>query len=462
MSKKTFNAVYIIAAAAVLGVAIPADRSLAQLGLPQVPGGIRDLPTDIDRRVRTRAERAAEKASEEAARAVETAPEVIDEASDTVDGAAGQIASAIGAVSRVFVPGIDPDGADIEANVVVALVDDVERESLLNLGYTIISERELGGLGRTMLTLRQPSSIALPDAVKDLRDRYPAAAIDYNHVYRFDEAEPVAAGIEPQIASPDTEVSDSESTDQRLRIGIIDSAVLASHRDFSGVDIVARDLATADGKRPLTHGTGVASLVVRSARKNVVIFSASVFFQAEGLAPGASTEALVAALDWLASENVDVVNMSLSGPENILLEAAVAASIERGNVIVAAVGNNGPNGEPLYPGAYNGVIGVTAVDRDRRIFRNANRGEHVDFAALGVNVKVADSETGGWRIASGTSMASPHIAVVAAHILRGSGADITALNSWLMASAEDLGRKGQDPVYGHGLITQPPLVVSGS
>jgi subtilisin family serine protease len=205
----------------------------------------------------------------------------------------------------------------------------------------------------------------------------------------------------------------------------------------------------------------VASLVAKSADQQVTIYSASVFFQMPNHMPGSTAESLVAALDWLVAENVDVINMSLAGPGNELLEAAIAKLTQLDStVVVAAVGNNGPSGAPMYPAAYESVIGVTAVDRRNKIFRYANRGEQVAFAARGVDVKVADSLSGGWRIESGTSMASPHIAVVIAQLRRSTAIRPDAVKSWLIANAEDLGRKGFDPVYGHGLITQPPIVVS--
>jgi subtilisin family serine protease len=153
--------------------------------------------------------------------------------------------------------------------------------------------------------------------------------------------------------------------------------------------------------------------------------------------------------------------MSLSGPSNALLERALVELAKDGPPVVAAVGNNGPSGEPLYPAAYDTVIGVTATDRDKKIYRYANRGPHVDFAALGVNVKVADAG-GGWRIESGTSMASPLIAVVVARTLQSNDLGTAALIEMLGSSAEDLGHKGFDPVFGYGLITEPPLLLSGN
>jgi subtilisin family serine protease len=223
--------------------------------------------------------------------------------------------------------------------------------------------------------------------------------------------------------------------------------------------VISEDFAAHEGSRPLGHGTAVASLIARSATNEADIHAASVFFQAPGFAPGATTESLIAALDWLVSRQVQVINMSLAGPANELLEAAIAAVAEAGGVVVAAVGNNGPSGEPLYPAAYDGVVGVTAVDREQKIFRYANRGDHVDYAALGVDVKVADSG-GSWRLESGTSMASPHIAVVVARMRRSHDMAVGALMNVLTENAEDLGKKGFDRVFGYGLITEAPLLAS--
>ena len=102
----------------------------------------------------------------------------------------------------------------------------------------------------------------------------------------------------------------------------------------------------------------------------------------------------------------------------------------------------------------------TGIGHQRTESRYVIDFRYVDFAALGVDVKVADSSTGSYRLVSGTSMASPHVAVVAALLLRKNGVEPDAVTSWLMTGAEDLGRKGFDPVYGHGLITRPPVVVS--
>jgi subtilisin family serine protease len=135
-----------------------------------------------------------------------------------------------------------------------------------------------------------------------------------------------------------------------------------------------------------------------------------------------------------------------------VLEAAIAALAERGVIVVAAVGNNGPSGAPLYPAAYPQVVGVTAIDSAKRIYRYANRGPHVAFAALGVDVRVARSG-GGYRALSGTSFAAPHAAAaITSSIASRNSLTPYAVVAELKSVAQDLGAKHFDDVFGFGLI----------
>ena len=392
--------------------------------------------------------------------AVETAAGAVQDTVGSATGAARNAAQgvtgSVGQALRPFLLAADPLGWPVEQDVVVTLVDEGRLNALRGHGLDVVAQRELPAFGLVMVTLRNPPGIGLGRTVTDLRNALPDAVVDFNHVYRFAGAADAASTVEDDAVAS---ASDEPPAVGSFRVGMIDSAVLAGHMALRDSTIVARDFVTSEGRRPLNHGTAVASLIARSADNGAEILSASVFFQTEYHAPGATTESLVAALDWLASERVDAINMSLAGPGNVLLEAAVDAVLEDGLPIVAAVGNNGPSGDPLHPAAYADVIGVTAVDRDGKIFLYANRGEHVDYAALGVNVKVADSE-GTWRLESGTSMASPHVSVVVARRMNADRMTLGALLAVLTASAEDLGRNGFDSTFGHGLITEAPMLVS--
>ena len=441
----------------------PAPVANAQISLPPVSGPIdptidpllRRTGDDLDTRTRRRVEKTQETV-EELPSSTDALLEPVDETLQTAGDLSEAAANTTAALVRTFVPDTDVAGQLIEKNVLVLLLNDAELELLAYGGFDILSQRALSSIGLTMVTLQDPRGFALSQTAGNLRQAFPDGAVDYNHIYRL-------AADEPAGSASDTIVEEQDEPVQgpALRIGMIDSAVAPEHFSLVDIDVQTADFVNMDGSRPVSHGTAVASLIARSSANRAEVLAASVFFQVPNHQAGASTESLVAALDWLAAEKVDVINMSLSGPSNALLERALAELAKNGPPVVAAVGNNGPSGEPLYPAAYENVIGVTATDRNKKIYRNANRGPHVDFAALGVNVKVADAG-GGWRVESGTSMASPVVAVVVAEALQSHDVNTAALVEMLGSNAEDLGRKGFDPVFGYGLVTAPPLLLSGN
>lgn len=349
---------------------------------------------------------------------------------------------------RPFVEGVDPFGHVIEQDVLMVLIEPAALSRLQQSGWSVSDTRQLPSLGLVLVRITGPAARSLVQAAGDLRAEFPDAAVDYNFLYRPADA----ADAAPE--SGDAVTGKPVAPGARVRVGLIDSAVAAEHPALAGVNVIRRDFVPHEGERPLGHGTAVASILAASGGDDAEILAASVFFQKPGFAAGATTESLIAALDWLAGSDVGVINMSLAGPADALLERTLERIAADGPVVVAAVGNNGPAGEPLYPAAYESVVGVTAVDRERRIFPYANRGGHVAFAAPGVDVKVANS-IGGFRIESGTSMASPHVAAVIAAALYDSGLPKEALLESLKASAVDLGDEGFDSVFGYGLV-QPP------
>jgi subtilisin family serine protease len=156
----------------------------------------------------------------------------------------------------------------------------------------------------------------------------------------------------------------------------------------------------------------------------------------------------------MARERVAVVNVSLVGPANRVLERGIKALIERGHLIVAAVGNDGPAAAPLYPAAYAGVVGVTGVTPARRALPEAAQGEQVLLAAPGAELAAARAG-GGYTVARGTSFAAPLVAGVLAQRLTAPdrSAAAAALAS-VIAGAQDLGAPGRDAVYGMGLVAE--------
>jgi subtilisin family serine protease len=277
--------------------------------------------------------------------------------------------------------------------------------------------------------------------------------VDLNHIYTAGtRVEPPAGeGIAPREA-----ISFPSDIDQvSLRIGIIDSEVDVTHPSLAAANIQSRSFAPEGAELPDFHGTAIASIIAASSidyqglAPKAGIWAASVFENDRQRGEIASTVSLVRALDWLILSGVDVVNISLAGPSNRLLEAALARAQDRGVLIVAAAGNGGPVAAPMYPAAYDSVVAVTAVDTQGHVFRLANRGNYLDLAAPGVGLLHAKAG-GGYMASSGTSFAVPFVATAAAR-LRRLYPDVDALKV-LYGSAEDLGTPGRDEIYGYGLL----------
>jgi subtilisin family serine protease len=172
------------------------------------------------------------------------------------------------------------------------------------------------------------------------------------------------------------------------------------------------------------------------------------------------------AIGWLLGEQVPVVNISLVGPANRVLELVVKKAASKGLLLVAAVGNDGPAAPPLYPAAYPDVVAVTAVDARGKVIPEACRGPHVAFAAPGSDMAVAGLGRGGFASARGTSFAAPLVAGMLAQTMP--SPDITAARSavaGLARTAVDAGAPGRDDVYGYGIVasdlrTEPAVVMA--
>ena len=144
--------------------------------------------------------------------------------------------------------------------------------------------------------------------------------------------------------------------------------------------------------------------------------------------------------------------MSFAGPYDPMLQLALKKAAERGVILIAAVGNNGPKSPPLYPAADPHVIGVTATDQNDAPYDGANRGAYVAVAAPGVNI-LAPAPEAAYQLTTGTSVAAAHVSGVAALLLeKHPTADPATILEVLTASAVKLASEQRDDQTGWGLI----------
>jgi subtilisin family serine protease len=234
----------------------------------------------------------------------------------------------------------------------------------------------------------------------------------------------------------------------RSRVGLIDGGVDTRHSALARVTVHA--FGCGGEFFPDPHGTSVAS-VMSLREASLDLFAADVYCSGPA---GGAVDAMAAAFGWLAREKVAVINVSLVGPRNALLERVVATLVKRGHAIVAAVGNDGPAAPPLFPAAYDGVIGVTAVDAKHKVLIEACRGKHVDFAAQGSDMNGATSPPDVWTAVRGTSFAAPVVAMqLAARLSAPDPSQRDRAIAELTSTALDLGKSGRDDIYGAGLVS---------
>lgn len=327
------------------------------------------------------------------------------------------------------------------------------------LGYRLLRVQALDGLDLRSVVLQAPPGMETAGALQRLRALDPLLEADFNHVYlRGGSADAVGrAGAAPLAAAG--VAAAAPAADGARRVGLIDSGVDLAH---PALRAAAHRLWGCDGRPvPSPHGTAVASLLVgrdqgfRGVLPGAALYAADVYC---GSAPGGgSAEAVALALAWMARERVAVVNLSLVGAPNRLLELAVRSLLGRGHLVVAAVGNDGPAAPPLYPAAYPGVVGVTGTTPRRQVLPEAAQGQQVVFAAPGAEVAVARSTAGDYVVARGTSFAAPLVAGLLADLLpTPDPAQARAAVQLLVQRAVDLGHPGRDTVYGHGLVGDAP------
>jgi subtilisin family serine protease len=328
-------------------------------------------------------------------------------------------------------------------------------DQLAEEGYLFATVTDLPGMGMRLAEVAAPSSFDISKVRQGVIDVVgkERAEVDLNHIYTAGTLvdSPAQGGIAPRSA-----ISFPADIDEMsLRIGMIDSGVDVSHPSISTASIQTRSFVSEGAVIPDFHGTAIASIIAANTADytglapRAEVYAAAVFEQDRKRGEIASTVSLVRALDWLMSSGVDVVNISLAGPSNRLLEAALGRAQEKGVMILAAAGNGGPAAQPMYPAAYDSVVAVTAVDAAGQVFRLANRGDYLDLAAPGVGLLHAKAG-GGYSASSGTSFAVPFAAAAAARLKHlQPGENVLKI---MHESAQDLGPPGRDEIYGYGLL----------
>jgi type VII secretion-associated serine protease mycosin len=248
-----------------------------------------------------------------------------------------------------------------------------------------------------------------------------------------------------------------------VRVAVVDTGVRATHEDLAGAVLQGVDLVgTGDGRSdPNGHGTHVAGIIAARANNRRGIAGGAPRVQvlpvrvldANG---GGSSSTVAEGIIWAADHGARVINVSLGGSTASQgTRTAIQYALSKGALVLAAAGNNAQVGNaPSYPAAFPEAVAVGAIQQDQQRAPYSNHAPYVDVVAPGTNILSTWHENNSSYVyASGTSMATPYVAAEAA-LVASVGASLTpaTVRSCIEGTVRDLGKKGNDPDYGHGLI----------
>lgn len=266
---------------------------------------------------------------------------------------------------------------------------------------------------------------------------------------------------------------DSTTGSSNITVAIIDSGIDAQHPDLQANVVSGRNFVSP-GNLPddtVGHGTHVAGTIGAVGNNSIGVVGLNWQVKLMSLKVCPSTfcnlDLAAQAVTYAADNGVKVVNMSLGGfftTIPLTMQAAVRDAAQKGVMLVAAVGNDGVDMSNWYPAAFPEVIAVSATD-EADVPANfgtgqagqpiaTNFGAKVELSAPGKNIPSTYARTIlEYARSSGTSMASPHVAGLAALVLaKNPSLSAAQVRAILTASAEDKGVAGRDPQYGFGRI----------
>ena len=245
-----------------------------------------------------------------------------------------------------------------------------------------------------------------------------------------------------------------------VKVGIIDTGVDYNHADLKA-NYAGGYNAVEPSKTPLDdngHGTHVAGIVgavldgagVAGVAPQVSLYAVKVL-TAQG---SGSYSAIIDGIQWAVSNNMNVVNMSLGAPQGSdAMRKAVEAAYKAGVTLVMAAGND--SGPVNYPAKYPQAIAVSASDSSDKIASFSSRGPEIAVIAPGVAIN-STYLGGGYKALSGTSMASPHVAGLAALAVSAGAKTPAEVRRALTGAAAGIGLQPSE--QGAGLVDASKLL----
>ncbi|MER2090359.1 MAG: S8 family peptidase [Sporosarcina sp.] len=246
-----------------------------------------------------------------------------------------------------------------------------------------------------------------------------AHVIPYEVILQVADANEIPAGVK-LIQAPSVW---NKTKGKGITVAVLDTGCDSKHSDLQEQIVGGRNFTDDDGYNPDIfqdyngHGTHVAGTIAARENDNGVI----------GVAPEASLlivkvlnkngsgqyDWIIKGINYAIEQKADIISMSLGGPNDLPeLYQAIKKAIANNILVVCAAGNEGDGDDSTdefaYPGCYNEVISVGAINLERRSSDFTNSHNEIDLVAPGEKI-ISTYLNGKYATLSGTSMAAPHV-----------------------------------------------------
>lgn len=264
-------------------------------------------------------------------------------------------------------------------------------------------------------------------------------------------------------------------TGRGIKVAVLDTGFEFQHPDFNGRTILNRSFvpgeAAQDGHGHGTHCTGTACGPLRpndTDERYGVAYKSSIYIGKVLNNAGSGQDGwILAGINWAVANNVDIISMSLGAPQSTpgysqVYETVAAQALRNGTLIIAAAGNDSSRPGRIRPVSRPAncpsIMAVGAIDSNLAIARFSNRGIFPSYGAIdivgpGVAVRSAVNLPAKYATWNGTSMATPHVAGIAALWAQKTGLRGQQLWNKLTQTAKTLPHPASDD--GAGLVQAP-------
>jgi subtilisin family serine protease len=315
---------------------------------------------------------------------------------------------------RIAPPHFRPEanyGGGYDAQVSRAARRRIASELASAHGLALESDWPMPSLGVDCFVMRVPDDKPLAPILDDLaRDSRAAWAQPMHTFHSLGHNDPLFA-LQPAAAAWHLAELHTLTTGRKVKIAELDSGVELAHPDLAGQIAVSENFVDASPYTAEAHGTAVAGIIVARADNGIGIAGVApdarlmalrACWQVDPAAAACNSFTLAKAFQFALERGADVINLSLTGPDDQLLRLLLDAALRRGVSVVGAV-------DPLtagggFPARYPGVIAVSADDASDASATVAAPGRDIPTTLPGAR----------WGFVDGSSFAAAHVSALVA------------------------------------------------